>query len=81
MVKVKISHNSSDPRRTNKLLELLARNEVYANRIISVSDGFIILTNSEKELYKIFNNITNKVLEENEFHPIIPLSSMPIDQY
>lgn len=73
MTRVKIkSPNPRDPRRTTKLLEILSCNDVYVTRLIPVHDGFIILTSSDNELDKIFNNTTDKELEENEFTPQIP---------
>lgn len=73
MARVKIkTHNSKDPRRTTKLLEILSCNDVYVTKLIPVNDGFIILTSSNDELDKIFNNTTDKKLEENDFLPQIP---------
>lgn len=73
MARVKIkSPNPKDRLRTNKLLEILSCNDVYVTRIIPINDGFIILTSSNNKLDKIFNNVTDKQLEENEFLPQIP---------
>lgn len=73
MARVKIkSDNTKDPRRTSKLLEILSTNDVYVTRLIPVNDGFIVLTSGDNELDKIFNNTTDKLLEENDFTPQIP---------
>ncbi len=67
MARVKIkAQNSNDPRRKRKLLEILSQNVIYVTRIISISDGYIILTESDQELDKVFNNKTDTKLEENE---------------
>lgn len=74
MAKVKIkSSNSKDPRIKNSLLEILSRNDIYATRLISIPDGFVVLTWNEQDLDKIFNSTTNVQLEEEGLTPIIPL--------
>lgn len=70
-VKIKCS-NSKDPRKTVKLLEILATNNTVVSGIIPISDGFIILTTNDNELDNIFNNKTDRTLEEQEFIPQIP---------
>lgn len=45
MAKVKIkTNNASYPIRKHKQLEILIRNDIYATKIIHVSDGFVVLT-------------------------------------
>lgn len=74
MAKVKIkSNNSSNPLRKHQLLEILAKNEIYATKIISVQDGFVVITTCEAELDKVFNNKTDKELSKEGFSPQIPL--------
>lgn len=73
MARVKIkTHNSKDPARKSKLLEILSSNNIYVTRIITNPDGFVVLTDSETELDKIFNNKTDKMLENNNFQVQIP---------
>lgn len=73
MVKVKIKcADPRDPRRSNKLLEILSCNDVYITRLIPVNDGYVVLTSSNSDLDKIFNNETDKQLEQNNFNPQIP---------
>lgn len=73
MARVKIkSDNPKDPRRSTKLLEILASNDVYISRLIQLHDGFVALTASDEDLDKIFNNVIDKILEENNFSPQIP---------
>lgn len=64
--------NAKDPRKTLKLLEILQCNDIYATRLIPVHEGFVVLTGSEDELDKIFNNSTDKKLQEKNFFPQIP---------
>lgn len=70
-VKIKTTNNKSHQRKRD-LLEILARNDIYVTRIIPSNDGFIILTNDNSELDKVFNGTTDKTLMEKEFTPIIP---------
>lgn len=73
MARVKIkAENSKDLRKKLKLLELLSQNEIYANKIIVVPDGFIVLTNDESDLDRLFNGTTDRLLIDNDFTPIIP---------
>lgn len=73
MARIKIkSPNSKDPGRLRLLLETLSRNDIYATKIIPVSDGFVVLTESDGELDKLFNNKTDKELDHNQFTPLIP---------
>lgn len=74
MARVKIKcTNSKDPRKKHKLLEILSKNEIYATRIITVQDGFIVLTSDETEQDKLFNNKTDNELKKEDLIPQIPL--------
>lgn len=70
-VKIKVT-NSKDPRKKAKLLEILSTNNIYITKIIPINDGFIILTENDNELDKIFNNKTDQELNKNGYAPIIP---------
>lgn len=73
MARIKIkSESSKDPGRLKFLLELLSKNEIFAIKIIPISDGFVVLTESDSELDKIFNNATDKELTNNHFTPLVP---------
>lgn len=73
MARVKIkSTNLKDPRRIAKLLKILSCNDIYAIRLISVIDEFVVWTSNDEELDKLFNSNIDKKLEENEFFPQIP---------
>lgn len=73
MARVKIkTANSKDPRRKSKLLEILSTNNIYVTRIITVNDGFVVLTDSDSDMDRIFNNKTDKELKEKDFQPQIP---------
>lgn len=73
MTRVKIRNpNSKDPNIKQELLEVLSRNEVYISRLIPIADGFVITTSSEADLDQIFNGVTDKILEDKGFQPMIP---------
>lgn len=73
MARIKIkSAFSKDPARLNLLLELLSKNEIFATKIIPISDGFVVLTENDSKLDKVFNNVTDKELTDNQFTPLIP---------
>lgn len=68
MVRVKIkSQNANDSSRKIKLLEILSSNNIYVTRLINVPDGFVVLTDSDNEHDKIFNNKTKKELTRMAF--------------
>ena len=73
MARIKIKSGSSkDPDRLNQLLELLSKNDIYATKILPAPDGFVVVTENEAELDRIFNNTTDKELINNQFTPLIP---------
>lgn len=70
MAQVKIkSPNSKNPdctcRNTHK-------NDIFATRIITLPDGYLVITSTDTELDKILNNTTDKELEIKSFTPVIP---------
>lgn len=78
MTRVRIrSNNLKDPNRKLRLLQLLSENEIYVNRIFVATDAFTIYTNDETDLDRLFNGITDKYLENNEFTPVIPPELKP----
>lgn len=74
MARVKIKTiNAREPRKKKKkILEIFSSNDVYVTSIIPANDGFVVLTSSDTELDKIFNNHTDKQLEDYEIYPQIP---------
>lgn len=73
MTKVRIkTSNVTDPGKKLRLLQLLSENEIYANRIIVASDAFIIITNDEADLDRLFNGTTDQYLQNNGFEPVLP---------
>lgn len=55
-----------------KLLEILAKN-IYVLKVLTVSDGFIILTVNDSELLdRFYTDKTDAKLTNNDFSPIIP---------
>lgn len=72
MARLKIkSPNSKDLGKKTELQGLLSSNVIYVTRIITTNGGFVILTYSEEEMDKIFNN-TDKQLQEKQVFLIIP---------
>lgn len=73
MKRVKIrTNNSRDPERKRKLLEHLSKNYIYVNMIFVASEGFTVYTNTDGDLDRLFNEITDKYLENKGFTSIIP---------
>ena len=73
MPRVKIkTNNSKDSRKTGALLEILSKNDVYINKLISLADGYVVIVTTEEEQDKIFKNKTTQELAEKDFQPIIP---------
>ena len=72
MPRVKIKH--PDPNDANKLqlLRTLSENLVYATRIITVHDGFIVITRTDEDVDLIFRGKASKDLDEQRFKPILP---------
>lgn len=73
MARLKIkTANAKDQGRKEELLNILSTNDIYVTRIIQANDGFVILTQNEDEMDKIFNNIIDKELQKKNFTPIMP---------
>ena len=73
MARIKIkSASSKDQARQDLLLEILSKNDIYATKILSAPDGFVVITENEAELDKLFNNTTDKELLSKQFTPLIP---------
>ena len=73
MARVKIKcGDARDPRKSHKILEILALNDVDVTKLLPVHDGFVAVLSSEGELDKIFNNKTDKFLQEDNFFPQVP---------
>ena len=73
MARVKIKcTDARDPRRSNKILEILAINDVDVTKLVPTFEGFWAVLSTESELDKIFNNKTDKFLQQNNFYPQVP---------
>ncbi len=57
-VKIKVQ-NIRDPRKSN-LLELLSRNDIFITKLISLSNGYVVVTNNETDQDKILKTETKK---------------------
>lgn len=56
------SASSKDLNILKLLLEVLSKNGIFATKIIPVADGFVVLTENDSELGKIFNSTTDQEL-------------------
>lgn len=73
MARVRIkTPNVKDPRMKQKLLDIMSSSEVYVFNIIEANDAFVIITNSETDLDRIFNGQTDTLLEQDQFSPQLP---------
>ena len=52
-----------------KLLSILSQNGVYATKKFNVQDGFIVLTQIDQDLDKIFGKETKNLLLDDHFTP------------
>ena len=72
MPRVKIKHSLPNNQTKLQLLRTLSENLIYATRIITSQDGFIVLTRSDEDVDQIFQSKTSEQLHENGFQPILP---------
>ena len=73
MPKVKIKHkHSKDGKNKILLLQILAENHIYATRIPTTFDGFIVLTRTDEDIEKILSKELSIKLKSKSFLPVIP---------
>ena len=72
MARVKIKHPNSTPKTKQQLLQILSINLVYATKIVTLNDGFIIITSTDEDLDKIFQKKAYQELIEEGFAPVLP---------
>ncbi len=72
MPRVKIKHPDTSQERRLLLLRTLSENIIYATRIINAQDGFIVLTRSDEEIDKIFQEKVFQELKKNNFQAVLP---------
>lgn len=73
MPKIKIKHEKPKERQTKQqLLEILAKNNIYATRLISIPDAILVLTTNDEYAEKIFSEKCQNELIEGHFQPIAP---------
>ena len=54
------------------LLEILARNNVYAPRIITLDDGYAVLTYNDEDVDRIFQEVCREELRKKDFTAQMP---------
>ena len=72
MARVRIKHLDPSPTTKLKLLKTLSENQIYATKIITTPDSFVVLTRTDDEIDKIFKLQCSTALKEAGFEPIIP---------
>ena len=72
MTRIKIKHPSPYNAIKLKLLRTLSEDQIYAIKIISTPDSYVVLTRSADEIDKIFQVQCLAALRDEGFEPIIP---------
>ena len=70
-VKIKVK-NSQEGQNKIQLLRILSQNQVYATKIITLPDGYVVLTKSDDDLDIIFSKDIKAILTEANFSPLVP---------
>ena len=70
-VKIKFKHKN-DPRHRLGLLEIMARNQIYATRILSISDGYLVITRTDEDLDRLLSKDILAQLTKMDYTPITP---------
>ncbi len=72
MARVKVKSDDTSPEQRILLLRTLSENVIHATTIITVQDGFIVLTRSAEDVHNIFQRKAHNVLSTHRFHPVLP---------
>lgn len=73
MVRVKIKHCRPRQREIRiQLVDILGRSDIYVTRIITLEDGFVVLTKDDKDADKIFQEESIRKLNSSQFYPTLP---------
>ena len=72
MTRVKIKHPSPSQHLRIKLLQILSQNLIYATKIITLNDGFVVLTRNDEDLDKIFQGTCQDEIKKANFTPTLP---------
>lgn len=70
-VKIKFKHNN-DPRHRQLLLQTLSERNIYATRIITISDGYIVLTRTDDDVDLLLSPEMTAALQAKGFSPLTP---------
>lgn len=73
MARVKIKH--PHPRQKEiriQLVDIMGRLDIYVTRIITLEDGFVVLTKDDKDADKIFQEESIRKLNGSQFYPTVP---------
>ena len=72
MARVKIKCRSNTKETKLALIEILCRKDVEISRIITIKDGFVVLTVNEHSADSVFNRDTKNDLTSKGFTPLMP---------
>lgn len=73
MTRVKIKFkNPQEGRLKRVLLQTLSESNIYATRIITTSDGYVVLTKTDEDLHKILAQEVISEFKQHDFNPITP---------
>ncbi|MPD02874.1 hypothetical protein E2C01_098481 [Portunus trituberculatus] len=72
MPRVKIKTSSPSGTNKQKLLRTLSDQLIYATRIITTPDAFLVLTRTDDDADKIFSSTTLDLLKADNFQPLLP---------
>ncbi len=73
MTRIRIKHsNPKEKRWKQRLLEILASNEVYVTKILQTEEGFVVLSQSDEDTDKIFNIQCANQLTNDGFTAFMP---------
>ena len=72
-IRIRIKHGWPKEKTQQKtLLETLAKNDIYVTRIITIDDGYIVLTHSDDDMDRIFQTECQAALNVRGFIPTMP---------
>lgn len=72
MARIKIKTKDKNPRRRDKLLEILAQHDVFATNIFEARDGYSLTIHKSHEQDIIFGEECQAALTINDFSSVIP---------
>lgn len=72
MPRLKIKHPSPRDEFKNRLLQILADQDIYATKVAKTWDGFVVILSSERETDTLFEPTCLEALKAGSYTPILP---------